>query len=616
MKNLFLKVVSILLIVALCASMFSACGSSEPAPTPAPAPTQTPEENAEIPIEPLIEEDPVVEGLSAEQRASMAMMNYLAYIVEVINKSSRSRVALEEVFDVLENNVEKSSIDATTSDAFQNIFTTIEKYQKNDYALERLNFLSGQDEAYAILALVPNPLEVMDSLAEKGTLRTLAGLAYSTINTVADTSSYTSAEELAYLESKWSLEDAEREALAESRRDMFAYMVEKAQELPKGITLTKSDIEEYVKQITDNGGKGTLSWLEQNQEKYQYFSYYWLDLADCYYNNGDYSKCLAAIETYKANDTGIFKIDERLAESLRYAIIAAKETMSDGAYVTAATNYVDSIVSNIGTDKWDLRYYAVMAYLELYDETQDTIYLDKAYNETVKNVRYLADKQRDENTIYLMEIAEAKAENDKDKEETSIIKNYNKYMREARKVELPPVYGPLLRNCELLFSIAEKKGISDGDKDVIDSILHDKPVFLTYELDKKFSYNRTSSIPSLSNDTLTYSGVLSDQKLTIPAVFAPAGTVIKGEVVTGGQTIALDNWKIDEVDRNKSNNISDFEAVFTCKAPKPIVYKTGDTVTLYITPPGVASEDDIITVKLLVDRLTVGVPHFKDVSEY
>ncbi len=140
--------------------------------------------------------------------------------------------------------------------------------------------------------------------------------------------------------------------------------------------------------------------------------------------------------------------------------------------------------------------------------------------------------------------------------------------------------------------------------------MHDSPVFLSYELDQKFSFNRASRIPGLSNAALSYSGVLADQKFTMPAVFAPAGTKVTGEIVNGGQTITLENWTINEVDRNKSNDVNNFDAVFTCKAPKTVIFKVGDTITLKITPPIVSTQEETVTIKMVVDKLTVGVPHF------
>lgn len=611
MKKLFLKIVSILLVVAICASTFSACGSSEstPASTPDQVPISAPDESAATPIEPLVEEDPVVEGLSQEQRASMEMMNYLAYVVEIINRSPRSRLTLDTVFDELESNVEKSIIDDATLEAFESVFKTISKYEANRVAFDRLEFLSGQDNALTILTAI-NPLEVMDLLAEKGPVRTLASLALSTVNTVAETS-YTSAEELAYLERTWSLEDAEMQALLQSRIDLFKYMVEKAQDLPTGITLTKNDIEEYVKTITEKSGKSKLGWLEDHQETYQYFGYYWLDLADSYYECKDYAKCLSAIEAYRSRNTGIFKTDKRLAESMVYALDSAKEMLTGAAYESAVADYADTIVNNIGPNDWELRFNATMAYLELYEQSKEIDYLNKAYIATRTNVENLVQKQRDQNKEYINDIKEAEASSNANKEENSIIKAYNKYIKDRRKTELPPVYEPLRLNCEWLFLIAEKLNISSDEKDRINSLLHDgSDAFLNYELNKKFTFGDVLDPPASLKGSVSYAGVLADQKLTIPVVLAWAGTTIKGELINGGEKIALEEWVVNEVDRNKSSNVYDFEAVYTCKAPKPIVFRTGDTITLDLTPPG-GNEEEVITIKIVVDKLIVGVPHFK-----
>lgn len=607
MKNRFFKVISLLLVVALFASSLSACGGSESTP----APTPTPDTSVETPIEPLVEEDPAVAGLSDEQRASMAMLNYLAYVVQEIHDSRRSGATMERIYDELINDVEPSGIDDTTLQAFNHISETITDLEATDRGLKRLSFLSGQDEAFTILStVVPTVLETVDTFSEKGALRALAGLACTTIDTVAD-SSFVTAEELLYLESKWTLEDAEADTIMKSRTGMFDYMVRIAQGLPAGITLNENDIEDYITQTTKYSGAARLDWLERNQEKYQYFGYYWLDLADSYFENEDYVNCLSAIETYRLNDTGIFKLDKRLAQSMTHAVISAEETMDGNAYETAAVDYIDTIVANIGSGDWELRYYAARAYLDLYEKTKNATYLEKAYKEAKNNVQNLVPIQQEQNALYIADLVEEKASEGADKEENSLIKQYNKFLKEQRKVELPPVYGPLLRSCELLFHIADIKGISDSEKNIIDSILHDNPVFLSYELDKKFSFNRTSSIPGLSEDTLTYTGVLSDQKFTLPAVFAPAGTTIKGEAVADGQTFALEEWSVNEVDRNKSKDVTDFEAVYTCKSPKPIVFKKGDTVTLWLTPPSATPDEDVITIKMVVDKFIVAVPHFK-----
>ena len=62
-----------------------------------------------------------------------------------------------------------------------------------------------------------------------------------------------------------------RAFVVRSRTNMFGYMVQIAQGLPKGITLTENDIEDFVKYAVNSGGASKLDWLEKNQDKYQYF---------------------------------------------------------------------------------------------------------------------------------------------------------------------------------------------------------------------------------------------------------------------------------------------------------------------------------------------------------
>ena len=619
MKKINLKAVSIMLVLAMFACLVSACGKADPSDTPEPASTATvpATEVPSITEAPSFTEDPAVSGLTDEQKASMAMLNYLAYTVQQINASRHSRVALEEAFDGLLNDIEPSGVDDTTRQAFQNIFETIKQYRMNSFGYERLEYINDQGSAQTVLSIVPNPSELLDLFKENKKLAPLAiaaKVADSAMDLVSD-SSYTSSEEIAYLERQWDLDDAEERALMDSRTNMFDYMVQIAQGLPKGSTLSENDIAEFVTQTTQSSGAAKLDWLKNNREKYQYFGYYWLELANSCYENSEYVDCLSAIETYRANDTGIFKLDKRLAQSMTFAVMAAKETMSGGEYEAAAADFADVISTNIGTKDWELRYYAALVYLDLYNQSSNTVYLEKAYNETKTNVRNLIPEQKEQNTSYLGDVVEVQAGENADKEELGIVSAFNKFLKNNRKTELPPVYEPLLRNCELLFALAEELNIQDSEKKIIDSMLHDQSVFLSRELDSLYTFDESAVTVALSEDNWSYSSVLDSQKFTLPVVFTPAGTTITGEIVNGGEQIALSNWTVNEVDRNNSTNVDDYEAVFTCKAGKTIFFKEGDTVTLQITPPGAVSELSTMTVKLVVDQANIFGVHFKLVTD-
>ena len=615
MKKGTVKALSLLIATVMTACFITACGKTPQdaaKPTEAVSPTEV-QNVTEPPVLPT-EASSLVE-LTDEQEASIAMLNYLAYVVQQINSSRHSRAALEDAFDSLLNDVEPSGIDDTTRQAFQNIFETIKRYRMNDFSRERLEYRNDQNTAGTILSLVPNPSEIVNTIQEKGKLAALciaADIADKGFDLITD-STYVSEEERNLIELEWDLTLEEEKALMDSRTDMFDYMVQIARGLPKGITLSESDIAEFVTQTTGSRGAAKLDWLKNNRERYRYFGYYWLELADCCFENNDYAGCISAIESYRGNDFGIFKHDKRLAHSLQFAIVSAKETMSGSDYETAAADYADTIITNIGSEDWELRYYTSLVYLDLYNESGNSAYLEKAYSEAKTNVRNLVPVQKEQNRLYLGDVIEVQAEAGADKETTGIINAYNKYLKNNRETELPPVCEPLLRSCELLFAIADMVNIPDAEKTVIDSILHDhdEPVFLSSEMDRRFSFENSAGIVNLSEDRIDFSGTLGSQKLTIPVVLAPEGTSITAEIVNAGETIGISEWSVQEVERKNAVGIDDFSAVFSGKSDKTILYKEGDTVTLRLVPPGAISEDDVMIIKLVVDRANVFGVHFK-----
>ena len=621
MKDRFLKTIALLLVIVMCVSLLSACGSSTPQDTSTDnqSKTEVPEPgnnatNDEEPEKTEEQEDTEDDGMTDEQKASLEMLNLLGYLVQEIHDARHNRAALEETLDGLINNLEPLKVDAETLSFLKEISGTITKFKMNETALNRLEALQEQSIGYTILSIMPPPSDIVGA-ATGDPLGLILGIADSTLEAVEDeTSPYYSLEELQYLQAQWDLEDSEEAELINSRVNMFSYLVTIAQSLPQGTVLFENDFEEFVSHTMDTSGAAKLDWLERNQERYQYLGYYWLELADSYFENEDYKNCLSAIAEYRDMEAGIFNLDERLAQSMPRALIAAKNTLSGNEYETAAADYLETLVNNIGAKEWELRYTAVIAYIELYNETGNKEYLEKAYNEAKENIEYLVPKQKEQNRAYINnEVVQDEDSTDAD-DKGSFIDTINQFLKKKRETELPPVNEALMRNCEILFEIAEELEISDSEKRVIDSLLHDDAVFLTYELDSKFSFNKTSAIAPLSEETMSYSGTMSDQKFTLPVVFAPAGTKISAEVVNKGEKIILDEWTVHEVNRNNSKDIGDFEAVWTCKASKSISFKEGDTVTIQITPPGAIDESDKIIIKYVVDKSNVFGVHFKQVD--
>ena len=272
-------------------------------------------------------------------------------------------------------------------------------------------------------------------------------------------------------------------------------------------------------------------------------------------------------------------------------------------------------MKNIDESDWVLHYSVALDYIDLYEQTHNEEYLQKAYEQLKSNLHYLVKEQKKQNEEYKGDVEQVSADKDASKEEKGVVDAYNKYIKKQREKELPPVYEPLLANCELLFALAEKYDLTQEQKDAVDNILHDEPVFLSYEMDQRYSFADRKEPKGLEDSDIRYSGSKTDQLFYLPAVFAPEGTQVKADVYSGGKHYELDDWEVYEVDRKKSNNVDDFEAIFTTTSDEKIKYQEGDTVLMTIIPPGYIPEEALPVVKLIVDNINILGIQFKLVTE-
>ena len=599
MKKRLVSALSLLLLVSLLIGLLSGCGNSKAVPADT-------TENAG-----LVSSESAMDD---KQLASYSMLNYLSYVLQDINTSTQNRVVLDNYFTALLNNVEPSKIDDDALAEFNNVLNTIKTYRLNDIDREKTHYFLDQGNALAFLSVVPDPKDLVEAVAGKDPVMALASIALQTMGSISE-QMVASEQEIRMLELQWDLEKSEVDAIMSSRQDLFNYRVKVSQNLPEGSTFNELDIDEFVKQTSTGGVESRLDWLKNNQGKYKYFGNYWLELADCYYAKQDYKNCLSSIAEYENIDTHIFRLDKRYAQTLPFAIASARETMSGKDKEKAVARYTEALNRNTDYKDWELRYVVASSYAALYSDTKNTDYLKLSYDTVKGNVQNLVAEQKNQNKMYLAEVREVPELSDKEKqEENKIIEAYNKYIKNKRKAELPPVYEPLLLNCELLFTVADELGISQDEKAVIDNILHDEPVFLSREMNQKYAYSESIKNQEYTALNLDYSGSKSDQKVVLPAVFTPDGTVITADIFSGGRHYYLNNWTVQKVDRNKSDNISDFEAVFTTSSDDKIKFQEGDTVTMTIKAPGCDNEEDAINVVLRVEKVNVLGVKFEQVT--
>ena len=523
--------------------------------------------------------------LTVEQRNAVAMLNYITVLTQSINASKNSRLFMEGAYSSLINNTYPNAVDSRTLSQMTGLLDTMENYRMITVKRDRLQYIYEQNQALAIRAVVPNPLGLIGVMQSFRSSKIAASVVYMAVDSITSYTSYTSETDLQYLKDGWALDDEEATVLHNSRKGSFSYMIEMVgdYDLPGDLALTENDVEEFVDWKNNDNVVGRIQFLESNQKTYQSYGGYWLTLAESYYSNGDYAQCLDAVNRYQALGTRIFRRDYEFARILPLVISAADEVCDNETYVSVAVNYAQMILDNTDHDDWALRYFDAQTYVDLYAKTGDKEYLLNAYDVVLDTVNYLVGEQRTMNAAYLAPVQETPTPKGSTKAEKSQIKKYNEMLNHTRKTELPPVYEPLLLNCDLLFALAGELDISESEQLKIDGILHPKgePVFLTAPLDDQYWFLRDATASS-SDYEIEYEGT----EMILPAAYLTADATITVEVTEVGtdEAVVLSDWKIEKVERKIEGDLSTYQVTYTSEDARNHTWKPGAQIIINATP--------------------------------
>lgn len=542
--------------------------------------------------------------LTATQRNSINMLNYIAVLTQNINDSKGSRLFLESAYSDIVNNVYPNAVDTRTQAQITGILDTLDNYRMIAVKRERLEFIYEQNQAQALRQAIPNPMGLLSAVQSKNMLESTVSVIYMAVDAASSYASASTQADLQYLKDGWELDDAESAELHNSRKAAFTYMLNivRDNDLPGDYALNEESVKEFVEHQNKSNITSKTAWLEANQAAYVQFGPYWLELAKCYYETENYAKCLESISQYEKVVTRIFRKDYDYARALPMAIISARESLSEKDYIESAKKYALSILNN--TDKknskdWALRYFVAQIYIDLYAKTSDTSFLDEGYKIVFDNVNNLVEEQQNLNAAYIAPINKENAGKSATKRQKDEIKEYNKLIGERRKVELPPVSEAFYLNCDLLFALAKQRNISYAEKARIESIIHDNggSIFLTTVLDNRFwfdDHNETvlNDLPS------NYSGGV----LEIPASCVTDRADIAVTVVRGKETTVFTDWMVEKVIRPKNGSVEDFMAVFESKTADDFKFQEGDIVTITVIPVTEAPEE---TIDFVFDTVAV-----------
>lgn len=528
-----------------------------------------------------------------EQNNSVAMLNYLTVVNQKINVSNNSKLFLEEVYSSLINNTSPNAVNDRTQIQLGDMLQTIDDYRMVDVKRERLQYIYEQNQAQALRDAVPNPLGLLSGTRSLTLGGLVASVVYMAIDSKASYDTAMAQADMEYLQDGWKLDDDATKALNVSRENLFNYMIDMVQEngIPDEYALTEDAVKQFVEAKNNTNVARKIQFLESNRKVYERYGEYWLVLADAYYTNEEYGKCLDAISEYEDVQAKIFRKDYDLAKAMPVAIAAAENVIEDSdEYVEKVTHFAELLKENIDVDDWALRYFAAQTYIDLYSRTDEADYLEEAYKLTLDNVNYLIDEQKVNNTAYLAEIEKKEAGKDATKAEKKEVKEYNKMLKEERKTELPPVYEPLCLNCDLLFELANQLDKPETEKQKIEKILHgsndDEVLFLTTSINDAYYFENRE----VEDDcAITY----EKGKVILPASFVSDTAKIKITIKDGGNSVEIEDWEIDEVEREKEDDISTFMATYTSSTAKKYDYAEGTKVHVEVTPVEKKSDETL-----------------------
>lgn len=520
--------------------------------------------------------------LTPTQLNTINMLNYMTALTQNVTEERKSQLFLEKAYNSFDN-LYPNSVDIKTQSQITNLMDTINDYRMISVKRDRLEFIYENNKAQALRQAIPNPIALLSAVQSGSPMKIAASVLYMAVDSVSSYQSASSQADMQFIKDGWQLDDAESDALHASTKNALTYMFEmvRTYDLPGDYALSRSSVEDFItwSNRPDSQLVNKIAWFESHKNMYEKFGPYWLALAKCYYNSGEYAKCLQSISEYERITTRIFRQNLDYAEVLPMVIVSAKETMSKEDYIKTAGKYCQLILSNSKDSNWSIRYFTAQIYLDLYAQTNNSAYLDNAYNIIFNNVNELVSAQRELNASYLLPVKEAKAEKGATKREKDEINQYNKIIKEERKTALPPVNEALYLNCDLLFSLAEKRDIDTDEKVRIESIIHENgnKIFLSDALDQKFWFNSKNEIDQESIN-VDFDG----KKFIIPVSYVTDRSLITVTVSDDSKNNIFEDWHIVNVDRPKDG--TEFKVAYESDGAKTYKYTLGELVTIKVIP--------------------------------
>lgn len=539
------------------------------------------------------------EILTDEQKNSLNMLNYLAFVTQEILAKKNSRVYIEQVYSSLINNINPSTVNDYTEAHYDEMLDRLHEFEKLLTKRERLQYLFEQNQAQAMRNAIPNPIGLLSAVSSMNIASLVSSVVYMAVDAVSSYASGMSSAEQTFLQGSWDLDDEESDTIHSLRKQTFMYMVEvvKGYTLPDKLTLTENKVDKLVewneKTNAEESAASKVHFYKTYEADYEGFGQYWLARATAHFDNKEYEECLKAIQRYEELKIGIFRQDYEFAKVLPVAIGAASQVYDDQKYVETADKYAELILANTDIkNDWALRYFVAQTYIDICSRTKDKAYLQKAYTIALQNVNELKAEQKKLNNEYIADFKPEEIPQGTPETKRKEIEAYNKQKKLERETELPPVYEPLKLNLDLLYALAGELEITDTEKKNMEDILYvdGRDLFLSFPMNELYRGAGKRDYPKI-----TYTG----KDIMIPTDHLTPDARISVIMREETQSETISDWTLVKVERKEKDNVASYVATYHSKKADSYDFKKAKDLLVYIYSTG-STQENVYSFKYAV----------------
>ncbi len=548
---------------------------------------------------PVNGQDTLAEELGLEQSQTSvdpdaetaALLTELVFALSDAKASANGRLVLDQVCDTFRNNIDPSSMDAAVSEKLDGWLDSMEPLRLTDSERKKLHHLFQYNQAVLLKGVVDEPLALL-SHAHSYDLKDVAQAVIAPVFESPETyMAFQNPADPYFLQLNQTFQEEEIQILDGINAEALSCLNDfvKKKELPEEYLFTEEAVQKYAEWKNSGDLLGRIHFLEENQETYSGYAGLWLLAAQSYFENGDYAKCLSAIQAYEEAQKPSYTIDSNYARLLPAAVISLLETVRlVDTRVERISSCVENLIRNTDGNDWALRYFASMAYMEI-SRSSDNSWLkarcrSHAYTVSRSIVKYLSSEQQSGNHSWLADLIQEKVPQGASSEKKKKIRDLNTTLKEDRKTSLPPASLQLLLSADLLKAFMERESSDEEGRTEAEAALYPnhEPVFLNRVIEQEY---RSEPAEEISGNEI----ILDKKKLSVPADLLSYDCTISVIADNGTDHWTFSDWTVENIKRKDPDDIHSFKAELTSAKYSSFKLTENMEISVEVIPTGLVS---------------------------